>query len=483
MKFYKARILKVWALSFILLSLLSCGTIRSKKNIIFADSTPRGLTVVNEKGKELGQTPFFFRVQPGDKRKFTYVIEGKALGHQNYHCKWDWGGSIVPNAIWAAAFPVGTVLSGVFMTADFTSKGLYVCKNSVFLKSIIKQEKKERIKRIIGMPVAIGQSELAEKAVKFWVENIFERNKKDEEFIWNQNVENEFVYRGVDLYANTNPTKIKRRFINQIGHKFEGTHFLHFEVNEEDGFFSFKPVLYDAFTFETLEAKYLKPFKMKKEKKTAKNYWKKILRNIDLFPNAVTLSLHTQPTETREVNLNPAQTGEFATNNHPQAFPKFFTIFGIETVRHPQFFSNWDWGGFLSPNFGTSSWRSSYPINGQTYNFDFQSYLFGYNAALTGFTPLGQLTAGVGINVAYVIMNDSAGLNEAKIGSLFGVFANYKKFFNDRIYFTFGTKSFKPNKSLTGKREYELKSWIESYVGLGYYFPEVKTVARRLLGL
>ncbi len=59
----------------LLLVLSSCGTMRSKKNIIFADSEPRGLEVRNEKNKVLGLTPLFFKVKPRGKRTFSFFKE------------------------------------------------------------------------------------------------------------------------------------------------------------------------------------------------------------------------------------------------------------------------------------------------------------------------------------------------------------------------------------------------------------------------
>ena len=235
----------------------------------------------------------------------------KSLGKRNTDASGIGGGSIVPNALWSPIFPVGSILTGIFMLADRTTKGLYVCKDSVFLKSVMESKERPRKKRIIGMPIAIGRGELAEKAVRYWHDEVFQKKRKDEEFVWNNEVENEFVYRGVDLYADTRPQKIKRRFINEIGHKFKDTHFVHFELNETKDYFEFTPKLYDAFTFKEVKANFLTKFKMKKEKATAKNYWKRLLRNINLFPNAVTLSYHTKPVEVREVSLDPSQTGEF----------------------------------------------------------------------------------------------------------------------------------------------------------------------------
>ena len=398
-------------------------------------------------------------------------------------CRWDWGGSIVPNILWSPFFPIGTALTTAFLFADSTTKGLYVCKGSVFLSSKVVEGRGERKKVIIGMPIAIGRSDLAEKAIDFWRKNIFEKNRSAEVFLWDEAVENEFIYRGVDLYANTKPDKIKKRFMNQIAHKFRGTHFIHFDLKEDKEHFIITPMLYDAFTLRGVKADFLKTFRMKKEKVTAKNYWKRILRNIDFFPNALTLSYHGKPKESRLVPLDATRNGEFPTDTHPDAFPKFLTLFGVETVRHPQLFSTWDWGGFLSPSFGASSWRSSYLLSGRQYNFDFESYNFGYNASLTGFSPLGQLSAGIGFVGSLFQMSDSQGFKTSKLGIMTRIFVSYSKFFNDRIYFTGGFKTYKPSKSITGQAQYTLDSWSETYVGLGYYFPEVKSLARKLIGL
>ena len=118
-----------------------------------------------------------------------------------------------------------------------------------------------------------------------------------------------------------------------------------------------------------------------------------------------------------------------------------------------------------------------------TYNFDYQAYIFGYNASVTGFSPLGQITLGIGYNLAYLILGDSKELNVAKVGSMIGAFGNYSKFFNERVYYTMGFKSYFPATSSTESPEYKLKGWSETYIGLGYYFPEVKTFARKLIGL
>jgi len=472
-----------WPLLLVLSTLVSCGTIKSKKNIIFADSSPRGLEVENEKGEMLGKTPFFFQVRPGDKRKFNFYENGKVVSQETYRCRWDWGGSIVPNLLWAPIIPVGTALSTIFVFGDATTKGLYVCKGSVFTKIDKKVETNGANRVVIGMPIAIGRSDLAEKAIHFWKKNIFEKNKTSETFLWDEKIENEFIYRGVDLYINTKPSKIKKRYMNQIAHKFKGTHFIHFDLKEDKEHFIITPMLYDAFTLRGEKADFLKTFKMKKEKATAKNYWKKILRSIDFFPSALTLSLHTKPKESRVVSIDPGQTGEFTTDTHPEAFPKFFTLFGVESVRHPQLFSSWDWGGFLSPSFGASSWRTSYLLNGRQYNFDFESYNFGYDASLTGFSPLGQLSAGIGFVGSLFQMSDNLGYETSKLGIMTRIFISYTKFFNDRIYFTTGFKSYKPSQSVTGRAEYALDSWSESYLGLGYYFPEVKALARKLIGL
>lgn len=470
-------------LFFAFLLLSSCGTMRSKKNILFADSSPRGLEVRNEENHSLGHTPMFFKIKPKNKRKFSFFNNGVKVGEQDYKCSFDWGGSLIPNSVLMPVFPVGTIISSAFLFTDGASKAVYVCKNSLF-HSEKKVDKKTTLKkRILALPIAVGRRSLADSIREKWRTNQFEKTKKEEVFLWDEEVENEFIYRGVDHYANTEPLKIKRRFINEIGHKFKATHLLHFSIVENKNEFIITPKLFDIFNFKEEETKYLKKFKVEKERSTPSNYWKRALRHIDLFPNAITLSYQGKPTETRVVAADPTQSGEFKTSTHPEAFPKFLTLFSVESVHHPQFFSTWDWGGFLSPNFGASSWRTSYQLNGADYNYDFESYHFGYTASLTGFSPIGQFNIGAGILGSYFSMSDNKGYESTKLGLIFKINISYHKFFNERFYFTAGNRFYSPSKETTAKNEYLLEGWNEYYVGLGYYFPEVKTFARKFFGL
>ncbi|MFT6069703.1 MAG: hypothetical protein ACJAT2_001516 [Bacteriovoracaceae bacterium] len=456
---------------------------RSKKNIIFADSTPRGLEVRNEKNDILGSTPMFFKVRPKGKRSFSFFKNGEKVGQQEYKCALDWGGSIVPNIIWSPLFPIGTILSGVFLFTDSASKAVYVCKNSLFVETEKKPLEKKSKKKIIALPIAVGRGSLADLIRDHWHENQFKTNHIDEEFLWNESIEHEFIYRGIDLYANTEPLKIKRRFINEIGHKFGATHLLHFSIEETKTEFIVTPKLYDIFTFKSEEASFLNKYLIEKEKQTPANFWRRALRNIDFFPNALTLSYSARPKEKRIVVADPTQNGEFDTSTHPEAFPKFLTLFSVESVHHPQFFSSWDWGAFLSPNFGASSFRTSYSINGTAYNYDFESYHMGYTASLTGFTPIGQLNIGIGLLGSYYSLSDNTGYENSKFGLIVKLNLSYHKFFNERFYFTAGQRFYSPSKETTQKNEYQLESWGEYYMGFGYYFPEVKTIARKLFGL
>ncbi len=436
---------------------------------------------MNEKGETLGTTPFFFKIRPASKRNFSYLLEDQKR-EVPYECQLDWGGSLVPNLIWSPLFPVGTILSTVMMSTAAVSNAMYECKRPIEFKVENISEKIKK-KRIAVIPIAVGSHELSERIIGFWKKTFFDKNKKDETFLWNDEVIEEFLYRGIDLYVDTSPHKIKRRFLNQIGHKLNLTHFLYFKVVDKKDHFEIKPILYDAFKITEVEGKYLKTFSLKKNKKTLGSIWSKILRNIDFFPNSITLTYQGRAKEIREVPLDLRQSGEFRTNSHPDAIPKALTLFGVESVHHPQFYDPWDWGGFLSPNFGASSWRSSYLINGSPYNFDFESYLFGYNAYLAGFTPLGQLRVGLGLNLAYISMSDNRGFENSKIGLMTGSFVSYYKFFGDRFYITGGVKNYNVPGSFTNRSEYRLKSWTEVYGGIGYYFPEVKSFARKLFGL
>lgn len=136
--------------------------------MIFADSAPRGLKVRNEKGEELGMTPFFFKIKADRKRVFTFYDEGMEK-KTTYRCKMDWGLSLTPDLIVTALNPV---VGGVFILTDFLSGGIYKCHEPLignFKKSELKSS--ERKKRILVLPIAVRDKAISDRIITLWKKN------------------------------------------------------------------------------------------------------------------------------------------------------------------------------------------------------------------------------------------------------------------------------------------------------------------------
>ena len=116
----------------VLIFLSSCGTLKKRDNIVFADSFPRGLKVKNEKGSIIGVTPFFLEVDTFKSRVYSFYSDEKVKLDVRYGCPFDWGGSIVPNMI----FVFQPVISLSFMLTDLLTGGpMFVV--SQFLESFL----------------------------------------------------------------------------------------------------------------------------------------------------------------------------------------------------------------------------------------------------------------------------------------------------------------------------------------------------------
>lgn len=458
----------------------SCGTLKGSKNLMIADSTPRGQKVYNEKNKYLGTTPFFLKAKPKWRRKFFFRNEKLEVPFK-HECATDWGRAFIPDTIMTAINPG---LGGVFFVTDYLSGGLWRCSKP--MHPTLDQEKfqySEKKKRILLLPVISEDYEVSQKISSFFQNKIFKKlNDEGAIIVNNDETESDLAKRGLDNYASTHPDNIRREFLNELGHKYDLTHFYYLRVIDKGNYLMVKPELYDAFTVHPVQVKYSKPFKMKKSNSFGDSFLRKIISYIDFLPNSIIAGYSYNPTENREVVLKPTETLKAAkTNAHPNAFPRYITLFLLDTAHHPRFYQPWDIAGFLSPKFGASSWKSNYGVANIEYEFFFESYYAFYDAYFSAFTPMGIFSAGVGLGMLGYFAKDNQGLDVGSTMATFHSFVNYSIFLSDRTYFKISFDAYAPKKDKVKTEYYNLKSWSEVKIGVGYYFPEVKALTRKLL--
>lgn len=465
-------------LIFLAFTISSCGTLKKRESMIYADSKPRGLKVKNEKGEVLGTTPFFFKVKTRRKRYFTF-FEKDYKQKVKYKCQIDWGMSIAPDLV----FIFNPFISGAFLVTDFLSGGAYKCRKPVLLKvTKSKPITKTRTKKIIVLPISTHDKGLSDKIIKMWKSKIHSKIANDKsEIIWNEETESAFFVRGMDHYADTHPKNIKRRFLNEVGAKFDATHFLHFKIEKKKKRIVVTPTLYDAFNLESSRENYLKKFSLKDKAYDSFGFWQKVVRMIDILPNSIRFGFSNVDNEELYTDNTLTEFKEYDVERHPEALNQLLTFVGLDSVHHPRFYDAWDYGGFLSPSLGASSFKSNQQNIDQGYEVLFESYYIAYDATFGIFTPFGQFGGGLGLG--FMLFNFEDNRNESYMSTtrITHLIFNYTYFLSDRTFFKLAFDHYKPKAGKVHSELYDLKGWTEYSIGFGYYFPEIKAITRKIL--
>ncbi len=463
---------------FILLtSVTGCGTLKKRDNIVYADSTPRGLVVKGEDGKVIGKTPFFLEVDTFKRRTYSFFNNEQSL-EVRYGCPFDWGGSIVPNLI----FIFQPAITATFMITDLLTGGAYVCRKPIQadLKDSIGDKKlSQRNKRILVLPLATRDKALSDKIIKSWKKAFFDKHKKDEEVIWSNETESAFFVRGLDHYADTHPEKIRRRFLNEVGLQFNATHFLHFslEKDKKKKLIRVIPVLYDAFTLEQIESPFLKIFRVKDTEYDSYGLLAKIVDSLHILPNAIRGGFSQVTGEQRYPNKDQSHSVE----RHPDQLNQLLTFIGLDSVHHPRFYDSWDLNGFLTPSIGASSYLSKQGLTDGVYEVLLESYYIDYNASLRIFTPFGQWGIGAGLGLMAFNFSDNRNLEYTSTTQYFHIMADYTFFISDRWFMKLAFDTYAPKKGKIHSDYYDLAGWSETSIRVGYYFPEIKSITRKIL--
>ena len=80
---------KVFALLLLLTQISACGSMRGKTHYASVDSKPRGVTVYDRSGEELGETPLFHKTE--SRSQMTYDLDqGGAQNLRSVDCEFQW---------------------------------------------------------------------------------------------------------------------------------------------------------------------------------------------------------------------------------------------------------------------------------------------------------------------------------------------------------------------------------------------------------
>lgn len=469
----------------------SCGTLKGSGNKIAVDSKIRGMYVKDEEGTIIGRTPFFYQIDPGWSQYFTFFLKHgeKEIYSRSleYQCNFNWSQSIIPNTLLIPFFPVGTIMSGTFYLVDYLSGGIYNCNNPLNfdnkLPSQIKRPYKlEENKRILIIPPYTKDQRFSNIIVKTWQEGMFNGNNPSKDVIVNfKKSSKDFNFKGINYLNDYHPHDLSKNDIYEIGHKYNATHILYFKIEKAHKFIKAKPELFDIFNLDTIETAYLKKFRLDDPREEQNILKRTLLKVVNIFPNALTLSYTERPDVKVNSTVFWAKNGEHTADRHPDSLPVVLTVFGLESVSHPMLFRSWDYDISFFPTLSISSWKSYLSDKYQEYFIELINSCLFYNVGFTFHTPLGAPGLELGVGVDYISGNDSKNNFYSEFTTIHRTNYNYMVFISKEAYLKVAYVSFYPKVGTISNQYYELKKWSEVSFSFGYYYPEMKTLVRKLL--
>ncbi len=462
----------------------ACGTINRMQHpkIISIDSVPRGLTVSDLDGKEIGITPFFTQLNSSSFNTTKHLNFSFFDNKQNIsettssQCFINWSGSIISNSL--SSVIGGVVLPIVFLGFDLFKGTTTICKNNILheFKQAIKKTNSPSVFKTILIPAGVSDPVLADKINNFFVEMMRDKpSYKNIKIIDLKRSKEALLIHGIDSYFSGDLKSIPTNSINSAAMKLKADYAIMFTSEVDKGKLHITPKLWDLHKREEVTTITFNSFFLKNYNQQSK-LRKTFVNNFHILPN--TLSLYYRPNLIVEsTSSHPVFKGpnRFQTTKHPNAFPSFLGMLSLESLEHPRHYKIWDISYSFFTTLGTHSWKLD-RFDNAAFIDSSQVIVYNilYNAGITGHTPIGAFSLNGGYGFAHSKYSDSLGINltQNRAVSRFGF--TYTAFLNERIAFSvkfeqlfFRTSIGNPDLGLINKIN-------QTSVGLNYYYPEIK---------
>jgi hypothetical protein len=467
-------------------SLISCGTLRKPRNIV---------PVVSKKGShsfayrdedqklKKGKTPTWINLPT--QRVHHIYLDQKQLKTQvgnKVRCELRWSASLVPGLVLLPFLPTGTLIGGGLMATDFATGGAYECVKPVVLKEE-KGKRKFRKPRILAFPLPVRDAYLNKQVLKAFRRQILKKRKW--EVIPDQDSEDQFSDYGISSFRTFSDFKsykenLKAKLRFQLASQLEVSHYAFFEVKENKKKDETVVIVRFENAYEEGDNLKLKDFKFKlKGLEKGDSFFRTLFSAFRFLPNSLTVGQKSRPNVV--LNEDQANTNiNLELNEHPDSFPKYVTLFGLESVEHPQFYSAWDFGTLFGPGLGTQGFQARYTTNSnQRRILNTLGYFFDFSFSLIGFSPFGQLALSLGPSLNYVSQEEELTgetFSSTHLGVKFTV--SHKFFITNRLYTILSYTVYSASNQEGLDPTLNIKNFESSYVGLGYYFPQLTNLMR-----
>lgn len=471
---------------FILTFLASCGTLRKPQNIVpvVSEKASHPFAYKDEDQKlKKGQTPSWINL-PTQRVHHIFLDNNQLKKEKGFkvRCELRWSASLVPGLVLTPFIPIGTIVGGILVITDFSTGGAYECVKPVVLKG---EGKKKNFSpaRILAFPLPVKDAYLNEKILKAF--RIKLKKERGLDVISPEKSNPHFSDYGISSFRTFTDLKtykknFKSRLRFSLASELGATHYAFFKVEKVKGKNQAKVTVNFENAFEEGDFNKVSDFTFRvKGLEGGDSFFRTLFSAFRFLPNSLTIGDKSRP----NVILNEGQANtnvSLELKDHPDSFPKYVTLVGLESVEHPQFYNAWDYGTYFGPGLSTQGFQASYTtIGNQRRILNTLGYFFDFSFSLVGFSPFGQLALSLGPSLNYITQDEELSgesYSSTHIGMKFNI--SHKFFITNRLYTILSFTVYSANDQKNLDPTLNIKNFETSYVGLGYYFPQLSNLMR-----
>lgn len=482
--------------------LVRCGTMAGSSQIISIDSEPRGIAVYHMDGDErkaLGKTPVFARIDRERTQLFRFGSANPIDVSET--CGIRWAESAIPDGIMLgfgfASQAAWLAFAAGFIGIDLYTGNFYECDDTIVAKlSATTPAPIEKPLKFLIIPPAHRDPLVADTTAAKWIELAQKKIGHRSKFFSGDKVREYLDFYNLDSSRDLTIDSFMQSQLRELGFISQATHIVFFTEKSSDSTIIVEPKIYDLHRLTEDRSFGELSLAITDAQRVAGFHsvnW--FSRTISFFPNSVTLSSDSNVTGQ---GLDAQGGYELKDVSEARGIPRYISAFGIDSVAHPKGYKTWDttwtvfpalFGSFndltltFEPAANTEARSSSSPTPAP---FDYRiRYLYLLPSVNTGpqfFTPIGTFGIYAAAGPLLLFMKDSIG-NEWQRGTLaIGVKFEWYAFLSERFYIQLYAGYYGMNDPILDTQFFTSTNIVNSGVGIGYYFPAIKSKARKLLG-
>ncbi len=461
--------IKLFALIWLVL-LSSCGLVKSQNKIVSIDTNPREAKVIFD-NKELGQTPLFQEIPK--KKSGTYTFKypdsknkwqlSKTGAQSKKVCGHHGGGKALEIETISKGEDKTNLVSHLDPTSYFMSGKRYECVDVVRAKiPEMKNYREKKCSVYVVMPPMSGHAKFSMKLSKEWREAVFNKNKKDCDKVILPAVSQEFMmFLGINfLKAPRDLPDMRYKNVFKIGKKFKATHLVFLPFTSDGDKRTVTPKIYDIHKGKLDPDTPSKPFTVNIKQSGFTNF---LLRTFRFLPNGVGGRMRL---------LNKLYAEGPGEDEFSKQYSNFDFGISLDNMQYPQ--REWMLGAQIAPALVWTKWGDKIEINTFGLTLDLKFFLH--------LPPGGVFVFRIGAGGAYMsVKADDYDYKISEWSYLADVGIEFYFFPLKRFYLNFGYKLYAWDPSKIQINDIQIKSESHFFIEIGYFFPELRMLVRKIL--